>query len=261
MKINQLCKTFDYSQFKFADYNRNVEPQHVQQLINEVKSGHQLLSPIIVNEKMEIIDGQHRLAAFKQLKKPVEYIVRPGTSKQDVVSINNSQKRWTPIMWIESFANSGNEDYQFFLDFLQKHNEYKWPVFGVEDVLHNPVSTDINHHSHITDGTFKADYKHVGHAERILNDAIALKEKCGKKNSKSVVRISIEALKILEAHEGFNFRGLLSKMNSTKYEQIISSSRKPSEVALKFLDVYNSRKRENKIYAHVDAHGKFIFEN
>ena len=261
MKINQLCKTFNYSQFKFADYNRSVDPQHVQQLVNEVKAGHQLVSPIIVNEKMEIIDGQHRLEAFKQLKKPVEYIVRPGTVKPDVVSINNSQRKWDKITWIESYANAGNKDYRFFLNFLQNHKGYKWPVLGVENILHNPLSTDINHHSHIDDGKFKVDYDHIDQAERIINDSAALKEKCGKKSSQSVIRISIEALKILETHDNFNFPELLSKMTPTKYEQIISSSRKPSEVALKFLDVYNSRKRKNMIFAHVDAHGKFIFEN
>lgn len=261
MKINQLCKTFNYSQFKFASYNRNVDPRHVQQLVNEVKAGHQLLSPVIVNEKMEIIDGQHRLEALKQLKKPVEYIVRPGTTKPDVVSINNSQQKWSVVTWIESYANAGNEDYRFFLNFLQDHKEYKWPVMGVEDVLRNPLTTDINHHSHIDDGTFKVDYAHIDQAERIINDAAALKGKCGKKSSKSVMRMSIEALKIIESHKEFRFTELLSKMTPTKYEQILSSSRKPSEVALKFLHVYNSRKRENKIFAHVDAHGKFIFEN
>lgn len=261
MKINQLCKTFNYSQFKLANYNRNIDLKHVQQLVNEEKSGHKLLSPIIVNEKMQIIDGQHRLVALKQLKKPVEYIVRPGTAKADVVSINNSQRRWSPITWIESYANAGNADYRYFLNFLQNHKEYKWPITGVENVLHSPTSTAIDRTSHVSDGTFKVDYEHIEHAEQIFNDAAALKEKCGKKNSKSIIRISIEALKILETHKDFHFNELLSKMSPAKYEQIISGSRNGNETALKFLAVYNSRKRENKIFAHIDAHGKFVFEN
>ena len=261
MKINQLCKTYNYSQFRFANYNRIVDPKHVQQLVNEVKGGHPLLSPVIVNEKFEIIDGQHRLEALKRLKEPVEYIVRPGAAKSDVVSINNSQVRWRPITWIESYANAGNKNYQFFLNFLQNHKGYKWPIFSLEDLLPNPISTEINHHIHIEDVKFEVDYEHVAHAEQIVNDAALLKEKCGKKSSKSVVRVTIEALKILETRPDFKFNELLSKTNSRQYEQITSTCSLGSQAALKFLEIYNSRKRENKILAHIDAHGKFVFEN
>ena len=104
MKANTLLTTNNYSMFKLTDYNRNVDLQHVQQLVNELKAGHKFLQPIVVNEKLEIIDGQHRLKAMEELKRPVEYIVRPGTGKADVISMNNTQKSWNPVAWIQSYA-------------------------------------------------------------------------------------------------------------------------------------------------------------
>ena len=37
-----------------------------------------LVSPILVNEKMEVIDGQHRLQAQKELNLPTYYIKNKG---------------------------------------------------------------------------------------------------------------------------------------------------------------------------------------
>ena len=59
-----LEKTKNYEIFKIMDCNRELSAANLQKLIGSIKSRNLLeFRPIIVNSKMEIIDGQHRLAA------------------------------------------------------------------------------------------------------------------------------------------------------------------------------------------------------
>ena len=64
MIINQVIKTNDYNTFKVMPGNRPVNKLHVRRLSKSMEEKH-LMSPILVNEKMQVIDGQHRLEAQK----------------------------------------------------------------------------------------------------------------------------------------------------------------------------------------------------
>ena len=67
--VNQVHSTNEHSVFKIQIGNRPVNNNHVARLIISMKKSY-LMSPLIVNEKMEVIDGQHRLSAQKELKLP-----------------------------------------------------------------------------------------------------------------------------------------------------------------------------------------------
>lgn len=61
-------KTKNYSLFKKYAKNRDIDGRHVEKLIASIKTANLLdCEPILVNEKMEVIDGQHRLEAAKSL--------------------------------------------------------------------------------------------------------------------------------------------------------------------------------------------------
>ena len=69
-----IVKTTDYSIFKKINGNRGISHSHVTKLTAAIARRNLLqLFPIIVNEKMEIVDGQHRLWAAKRLKLPIYY--------------------------------------------------------------------------------------------------------------------------------------------------------------------------------------------
>lgn len=72
--VNQVNQTNDYNLFKSLKGNRNVNKLHVQRLKESFK-GDYLMSPIIVNQNYEIIDGQHRFNAAKDLSLPVNFII------------------------------------------------------------------------------------------------------------------------------------------------------------------------------------------
>ena len=78
LKVGTANKDFEVSDvvysttnlniFKFMDDgNRPIDKKHVNQLKDRL-SEKQLRTIVIVNEIMEIIDGQHRYTAIKELK-------------------------------------------------------------------------------------------------------------------------------------------------------------------------------------------------
>ncbi|MBQ2600753.1 ParB N-terminal domain-containing protein [bacterium] len=71
--VSAVYRTTDYDKFKTLDGNRTVEKSRVNKILKSINDNGYIHCPIIVNERMEIIDGQGRLEAVKQLGIPVEY--------------------------------------------------------------------------------------------------------------------------------------------------------------------------------------------
>lgn len=97
-----IQKTFDYEIFKSITSNREVDERHVNRLVKAIKK-HNLLhiNPIICNENLEIIDGQHRLEAAKIIGGIyIYYIIDNIVSKQDIALINSNSKNWTIMDYI-----------------------------------------------------------------------------------------------------------------------------------------------------------------
>lgn len=106
--INQVYETTDYDMFVFIESNRDlIVNENLRMSIEE--SG--ILVPALVNEKMEVIDGQHRISIAKLCGVKIPFIVVNGLSKKDMIPINNSSKNWTFVNYIETYAKEGFDDY------------------------------------------------------------------------------------------------------------------------------------------------------
>jgi uncharacterized protein YutD len=77
-----------------------------------------IINPIMVNENLEIIDGQHRFTASKELGLPIYYIVEQGGRLEDVQVLNTNTKNWTLSDYIDSYCNLGNENYLKIKEFI-----------------------------------------------------------------------------------------------------------------------------------------------
>lgn len=121
--IQAVHTSTDYGQFKNLFANRNVNKRHVQKLIKSFTENPELVPtrPILVNEKMEVIDGQHRLEACRALGLPVYYTMSTGLGIDSAQLMNALQKGWSILDYARSFAAAGNQQYQQFLDL---HDEY-----------------------------------------------------------------------------------------------------------------------------------------
>lgn len=118
MKTN---KTDNYGIFKTVLGNRKVFPGHVKRLVQSIREKNLLENnPILVNKKMEVIDGQHRLKACEELGLPVYYNVAEYTSLKDVHLLNSNSKVWSVSDYVESYIALGNEDFIKLKDFKEK---------------------------------------------------------------------------------------------------------------------------------------------
>lgn len=118
-----IQSTEDYSIFQLMTGNREVDPNHVKRIKREIMRNPQLLesNPILVNENMFIIDGQHRYEACKELGKPIHYLVAEGASIEATRHLNTSQKSWSLLDFAKSYADSGREDY---VTFIRMHKQF-----------------------------------------------------------------------------------------------------------------------------------------
>lgn len=116
----QIKTTMNYDQFRVITGNREVTETHVRKLMASIGRKNLLpFAPILVNESMDIIDGQHRLEAAKQLGLEITYIIAPGAIIKDVQLLNAHQKQWTLEDYANSYASQGYTDYELLKAFYQ----------------------------------------------------------------------------------------------------------------------------------------------
>lgn len=123
-KVNVVYKSNDLSMFKSIEGNRIPNIQHVKRLADSIRVYGMKCNPILVNEKMQVIDGQHRLMAAKEAESFVYYIVVDGYSLNEVHTLNLNQKNWTKKDFMEGYANMGIESYVKLKDFMNKNDDF-----------------------------------------------------------------------------------------------------------------------------------------
>jgi hypothetical protein len=120
--VNKILFTNDLKKFKTMKGNRPVNPRHVKAIIRSISDNGMLPTLILVNEKYEVIDGQHRLEAARVLGVGVHYLVIKGYSITETHTLNLNQKNWKNQDYLASYAEIGYLDYVA-LQELQKENK------------------------------------------------------------------------------------------------------------------------------------------
>ena len=110
---NTVYRTDEYDVFNTLQGNRDVLAGRVSKIIKSIKANGYIFNPIIVNENMEVIDGQGRLEALKALNMPVDYIIVDGLRIKDCIALNIYQTKWNTMDYINSFADMGNINYSY----------------------------------------------------------------------------------------------------------------------------------------------------
>ena len=138
--INQVHTTTDYFLFKPIEGNRNKNLLHINRLKKSMSETY-LFTVIIVNEKYEIIDGQHRFDVIQELKLPLNYIVCNGYGLNEVHILNQNSKTWTSDDYLDGYCKLGYKDYLKYREFKELygigHYECMWLLNGSQ--LSNPT--------------------------------------------------------------------------------------------------------------------------
>jgi hypothetical protein len=120
-EVNQVYKTKDYSKFKSKDGNRNLNELHLKRLTESVKENDLLhANPILVNQKYEIIDGQHRFNVCRNLGKAVHYIKVKGLGLSEIQILNANSKNWKAQDYIDGYCSMGISEYCYLNKLLKE---------------------------------------------------------------------------------------------------------------------------------------------
>ena len=119
--VYSVYVTKDYSIFKRLVGNRDIPESRISKIVESIQTIGWVHNPIIVNEKMEVIDGQGRLTALQRLKMPVEYIIAEGAGNKECIYMNMNMVNWKLPDFIKSYAEQGNENYQRLLTLMERY--------------------------------------------------------------------------------------------------------------------------------------------
>lgn len=251
LPVNEVYKTDDLEIFKFTKFNRNV--LFTDEMLEQAKEG--FVSPIIVNEYMVVIDGQHRLEHAKKAGVPIEYIVKPGLNEHDIVRMNTTQRKWNMLNYIESYANQGSEEYVSLLNLLNK--KYAGTTVVISVARNQTTSTDVN--KLIKSGNFE-----FVNFEETLN-FLKYYEKFRKETDTPKRTKPALAMYSLFRIKGFDGDRLIRKVLQKKFDDDLRTKGYNLTEALKeFIDKYNDKLSQDSplfIEYYIKNNGDLIIEN
>jgi hypothetical protein len=114
-----------------VDGNRPVDKKHVNQLKDRLSEKY-LRTIVIVNEIMEIIDGQHRYTAIKELNEEnekrglplmsLEFIICKNYGVEECCQYNGKSKNWSNKNITEGGKTLNIEEYKIYDKFIKEFN-------------------------------------------------------------------------------------------------------------------------------------------
>lgn len=118
----EVKTTTNYDQFKILNGNRDLDQRHINRLTRAVqlKPNSLQYSPILVNKRMEIIDGQHRFEVSKTLGLPIYYIISDDANMEDVIAMNTNAQNWNAYDFAKSYAAIGRPEYKLYLELKER---------------------------------------------------------------------------------------------------------------------------------------------
>lgn len=146
--------TSDYFRFKILDGNRDVLKSHVNKIKESMKKFGWIGPGIIVNEKFEIIDGQTRFYAAKELGLPIPYFIEEGTGLDECLTMNVGQQNWTAFDFMKSKAKKGENDYVCLYAIYERYKKFI-PFYAIGAILQGMFYPSGSVAKAIKDGVFK----------------------------------------------------------------------------------------------------------
>jgi len=230
----QVHTTKDYFLFKTLNGNRDVNPLHLKRLKESIKKNH-LTTIIMVNEKFEIIDGQHRFFISQELNIPINYIISKNYGLKEVQILNANMKNWQTSDYVNGYCDLGYEDYIVFRQFIADYgftSQISVLLLSGEHSGGGEMRTAIK----FKEGKFKV--KSLDEAKRKA-EKIMMIEPYYKGYSR---RSFVFALNVMFKNKNFEFTEFIAKLKlqPTALQDCTSSYQYKSLIE----EIYNYRRRE-----------------
>jgi len=238
----RVYSTTNCTYFKRLKENRMINEAHVLALIDSFENDGYLFTILYLNEKLEIIDGQHRLEAAKRKGLPVYFIIMPGWGIKEVTILNMNSRNWTIVDFMETHAKAGNPNYVRFKEFFD--------AFEFDVTVCQLIITGRRSGGYASSDEFRMGHMQVD--EQQLTDAYLKGKKIvglipfhpyGWKS-----RNFVEAMLLIFTAKGYDHEHLIAKL--TTYPDLMlreAKSLRVEEYVRTLLEKYNFRRQKDKI--------------
>ena len=136
-----VYKEEEYSKFKKLLGNRDVITSRKNKILKSIQEVGYVLNPIIVNTKMEIIDGQGRFEALKELNLPIFYVIDENAGIEECRALNLGQTNWNTEAWIKYYAETGNKNYVRLTKLMNDNDKKAYTPAVIVGILNNTIVT------------------------------------------------------------------------------------------------------------------------
>lgn len=134
----------DYDKFTLSEFNRI--PSLSKKLSESIrKNDLTQYNPILVDNRLVIIDGQHRFLVCMELGLPIYFIISDEVMINDAADINQASKNWSTLDYIIHYYKRGVESYVKLVDYSKKYNLHTTNLLalGKGSVDKNQTITDL----------------------------------------------------------------------------------------------------------------------
>lgn len=201
-----IVSTKDYERFKIVSGNRSLKQANISRLMKsfEKTKGMMITKPIIVDRDFNVIDGQHRLAACKNMNIPVHYIVSDD-KKENIPIYNSCQEKWGMEDYARYYAGEGNENYKRLLAVKDASGCSVHACLEGLGIADGGTGTQI-----FKEGRFLFDAD-IDKSVAFLND---IKKLCYIIRGKNCILVKVaRAIRALRKIKTFNFSKFVEKMS------------------------------------------------
>jgi len=236
----EIIKTTDYSIFKVLLGNRAINKAHVERLRRSFQDNY-LFSPIIVNDKFEIIDGRHRYEAAKSLNLPISYIICKNYGLNEVQILNTNTKNWKKEDYLNAYCDMKHPEYLKFRNFMRKYPEFG--IKSVEYILTNSVSDKRDKRNGIVlkSKSFEEGNLVIEDYEKAIQTAEKLVQLRHLYKGYTNSRFIMAMLGIFKI-DGYNHDQLISRLK--KYPGAMKDCLNVMQYKLLIEDIYNYRSKD-----------------
>ena len=227
----KLYKTNNYNLFCSLSGNRKVTKKHVEKITDSILTGGDIKSPVVVNEKLEVIDGQNTFEARKELGLPIYFYCCSGATIESCRAMNSSSVRWTMTDYIHSYSID-NEEYEKLINFCNENNT---TIYALYAILHGSMPGNA---TTLKNGTFSATDEEYETARLVLKYIPEIYETLGFVGK--VNNTFRRAVYLMVTNPQYDHKRMIRQCK--KYKAPVKMMRKVKDMLIFFTDVYKTSK-------------------
>jgi len=249
--IGKVYETTDYDKFTFVIGNRPVKTKGIkwETLLESIKKNGQL-EPALVNEKFEVINGQHRLMCCKELGIPFKYTFGKFNATGELIGEANRSAKWGMREYI-NFYSSQTDARAISYKYLEAlRSEFHLGDSAMTTII-NSGTDGTKLRQDIERGTLKISSDRYNTVRTCLTELYALGFDNWLKENRRNSKVYWCAVTYAWRHPDVDMKRLIKSMWENEYR--VPSTSKVTELLRALSEVYNRHLvKTNRIYMNQD---------